>query len=187
LSTWTFISIALIATACHRDPPPAAPKETAPLASSSGTPIGYLVDAAAQLQLRDDQLVMLRRIDLGLASDLRTIDERSREASRAAKSEPPTSTSGRMGPGGMRGMRGAPGPTGRGRSGQPTSTRRSSVGNQLLDARAAIVHDAIRRAFAVLDDAQRAPAKKVLEDHDVDLDVDHPGIPEDNSVDSTAR
>jgi hypothetical protein len=78
-----------------------------------------------------------------------------------------------MGGGGMGGS-----PTGGGHhkrggagagSGAPAN---SAMVSKLVDERTADVKDALVRAFALLDPAQQTGAKKVLTDHDVDVDVD---------------
>ena len=53
-------------------------------------------------------------------------------------------------------------------SGSPSA--QASLG-KLSDQRNSDVKDALQRAFALLDDGQQVTAKKVLSDHDVDLDV----------------
>ena len=49
--------------------------------------------------------------------------------------------------------------------------------NRLADERQADVRDALQRAFALLDPAQQVGAKKVLADHDVDVDAAMPAAP----------
>ena len=70
------IAIATVGFACHHESPQPRlePGETLPLPPSSGTPIAYLVDAASDLKLTDDQLAKLRELDGTLATRLESID-----------------------------------------------------------------------------------------------------------------
>ncbi len=184
---------ALAAVACHHDPEPAKPVETAPLPSSSGTPVGFLIDGKEHLHLTEDQVGQLRNIDRQLQEDLKAIDGKLSAASKAASSgsgDPPAqpATGGRhrgggMG-GGMGGGRGGGGGGGGGRhrgSGSGSGAPGGGV-NQLGDQRAALVHDALTRSLAGLDPAQQTSAKQLLSDHDIDLDTDHPAAPVDDST-----
>jgi hypothetical protein len=176
--------VVLVVSGCHHAAAPVATSEPPP--SSTGTPIGYLIDASAQLGLRDEQAVALRAIDIALADDLKTIDAKLRVATRAKKTDGAAPPMGRSG--GMRGgmMRSGAGRSqGRSRAGSASAKPAGSV-DQLMDLRIAAVHDAVKRALAALDPAQRASATKLLEEHDVDVDVDHPGIPDDDSAERAA-
>jgi hypothetical protein len=66
---------------CHSDPQPMHPKpgDLPPLPPASGTPIGYLIDAQADLQLRDEQLTQLKQIDTSLAARDAEIDTQLRQ------------------------------------------------------------------------------------------------------------
>src|SRR5215470_913812 len=72
----------LILAACRHDtdPSPMRPQESdlPPLPPSSGTPVGYLVDNAAQLNLRDDQITKLKQIDQSLSARDAEIDTQLR-------------------------------------------------------------------------------------------------------------
>ena len=77
--------------------------------------------------------------------------------------------------GGSSGM-GGPGAGGHHRRGNGAGSGSGAPSNaamvsKLVDERNADVKDALERAFAVLDPAQQAGAKKVLTDHDVDVDI----------------
>src|SRR5277367_3429862 len=74
--------------ACSHDAKPAVvePDPHPPLPPSSGTPIGYLIDDATELALRDDQLTQLKAIDGELQTQLGSIDASSRGS--AAPSQP---------------------------------------------------------------------------------------------------
>jgi hypothetical protein len=167
------LALALAACGGSSSPPPQEPADRPPLPPASGTPIGYLIDGAGELHLRDDQLTQLRRIDTSLAGELDVIDTKLRGAT--AKPEdsagPPPQ---RMG--GRGGRRGGMGGAGHGRhrggggAGSAAPHGDPAAADRLTEERRADVKDALARAFAVLDAAQQPAAKKILEDHDVDLD-----------------
>ncbi len=171
--------------ACHHDAAapiePAAPGERPPLPPASGTPIGFLLDDTS-LKLSDDQATQLRAIDTSLSARLESIDAQTRAANRpseeAASPAPQGGGGGRHGGrgGGMGGGGGGGGGGGRhhksgGGGGSGASPSSAAAVNRLADERNADVKDALTRAFAVLDSAQQVVAKKVLSEHDVDLDV----------------
>jgi hypothetical protein len=183
--------ILMLLGACHHDPAPAAPADPAdkpPLPPASGTPIGFIIDDAGDLKLRDDQVAKLREIDTSLAARLEVIDSQTRAANKPAEeAASPAPSGGRHGGrrGGMGGMggggMGGGGPSGgssgghhrRGGgagsgSGAPSN---AAMVSKLVDERTADVKDALERAFALLDPAQQVGAKKVLTDHDVDVDI----------------
>ena len=176
----------LSGAACHHDPAPAAPADPSdkpPLPPASGTPIGFLIDGAGELKLRDDQVAKLREIDTSLAARLEVIDSQTRAANKPAEEAAnPAPSGGRhgggrhggMGGGGMGGPAGGTsgghhkrGGAGSG-SGAPSN---AAAAGKLSDERTADVKDALERAFAILDPAQQVGAKKVLTDHDVDVDI----------------
>jgi len=174
--------ILMLLGACHHDPAPAAPADPAdkpPLPPASGTPIGFLIDDAGDLKLRDDQVAKLREIDTSLAAQLDVIDSQTRNANKPAEeAQSSQPTGGRRG-GRHGGMGGGPGGGASGGhhrrgggsgsgSGAPSN---SAMVGKLVDERNADVKDALERAFALLDPAQQTSAKKVLADHDVDVDI----------------
>ena len=67
---------------CRKDPDltPMHPKpgELPPLPPASGTPIGYLIDAQATLQLKPDQVAKLKQLDVSLAAQNDVIDTQLR-------------------------------------------------------------------------------------------------------------
>src|SRR5262245_20379105 len=72
---------------CSHDAKPVVePDEHPPLPPASGTPIGYLVDDAAELKLSDDQLGKLKAIDDDLAGKLAALDGQLRGPSPSASS-----------------------------------------------------------------------------------------------------
>ncbi|MEO8840102.1 MAG: hypothetical protein ABI591_17785 [Kofleriaceae bacterium] len=189
------LALVLVVGACHHDPAPAAPSDPAdkpPLPPASGTPIGFLIDDAGELKLSDDQVAKLRDIDTSLAADLEKIDAATRSANRPADSDPSAAPppsggrhGGRHGGGGMSGGMGGAGSSGHHKhsgGGSASPSAQASLG-KLSDQRNGDVKDALERAFALLDDGQRVTAKKVLSDHDVDLDVGSVGgVPNNGAV-----
>ncbi|MDQ3338468.1 MAG: hypothetical protein M4D80_25150 [Myxococcota bacterium] len=119
--------------------------ELPPLPPASGTAVGYLVDNASQLSLRDDQLEKLKELDTSLAAkndsietQLRTI-ERPDEAPPQKDKPPPRHNN-------------APGA-------QVTSTPDAQ---KLHRARDSNEQAALEKAFALLDDGQKEIAKRLL-------------------------
>jgi hypothetical protein len=186
--------------ACHHDTDPPAhlePGEVQPLPPSSGTPVGYLVDDAADLKLSDSQLDKLKEIDSVLANQLDEIETQLR-----SYNPPPSAGSnnshmvgrrgGRMGGGGMGGG-GMGGPSGGGMGGggggghrgggagsgsgsgasAPPPRYAADIG-KLTEERAADVRDAIAQAMAVLDPVQRVMARKLLDERGIDTDAGRP-------------
>ena len=147
-------------------PPAQTPADKPPLPPASGTPIGYLIDDASELHLRDDQLTQLRQLDTQLAADLDAIDTRIRAAQPSQPQAQPQM--GGMGGGRHRGGRGRRG--GAQQAQHAASTGDPGAADKLTEQRRADVKDALAKAFVILDESQQAPAKKLLQDHDVDLD-----------------
>jgi len=196
-----------VALACGHDAKPVVqPDDHPPLPPASGTPIGYLIDDASELALRDDQLTKLKVIDDELSDRLAVLDSQQRGVRpRGADSNAQSgrrrgrrgmSGGGMGGPGGGAGMGGA-GMGGGGMGGQGTGGRGgrggrrggtgagsgsaapagagSADGGRVTNERATEVRDALKRAFALFDPHQQEIATRVLSDHGVDLDPDHPG------------
>jgi hypothetical protein len=135
-----------LAIGCHNDPPPAAPVPV----SSTGTPLGFLIDDG-QLHLSTEQLAELRGLDANLTSQLDPLDKRAQPPGSAAAPAPAL-------------------PVRRGRRAGPNA----GSADRAADERMAEVRAALAQVFAVLDDGQRARARQVLSDHDIDLDVEDP-------------
>jgi len=124
--------------------------ELPPLPPASGSVIGYLVDNAAQLKLRDDQLEKMKQLDFSLAAkndsidtQLRTI-ERPNEEPQEKNKPPPRHNN-------------APGA-------QVVTTPDAQ---KLHNARAANDKDALEKAFALLDDDQKQVAKRLLDERGI--------------------
>jgi hypothetical protein len=141
-----------LAAGCSSNPKPIKPKEgeLPPLPPASGTAVGYLVDNASQLKLRDDQLEKLKAIDTSLAAKNDSIETQLRQMERpdeaqAEKDKPPPRHNN------------APGA-------QITS---SPDAQKLHKARADNDQDALAKAFAVLDDDQKEIAKRLLDERGI--------------------
>lgn len=173
------VCLALLLLACHHDEPPVKPEPTehAPLPPASGTPIGYLIDAAVDLKLTDDQVATLRDIDNSLAAELESIDAQMRGTGAPRHEDAPPSGGGRHGMrgGGMGGRhhRGGGAPAQGAGSGSASPSHAADL-SRLTEQRAGDVRDAIARALAALDDAQQAKAKQILDDKGVDVDAGRP-------------
>jgi hypothetical protein len=134
------------------DPPPMHPKdgELPPLPPSSGTPVGYLIDNAGPLKLRDDQLSQLKAIDNSLAAKNDEINTQLRIIEKpAADPEGPSGVASRH--------NNAPGA-------QVTTTPDAA---KLHAARSDNDFAALQKAFAVLDGEQAPTARRLLEDRGV--------------------
>jgi hypothetical protein len=143
----------LVLTACRKpiDPGPEHPQEAPPLPPASGTPVGYLVDNAAQLDLRADQLTKLQDIDRSLSARVDDLETQIRLIEKPA--EDPEAAPG------------APRPRHNNAPGAQVKTTPDAA--KLREARRAADDDALRKAFAILDPAQQTAARKLLEDRGV--------------------
>ena len=145
----------LVLTGCHHDtdPAPLHPKEgdLPPLPPSSGTPVGYLIDNAATLQLRDDQLTKLQEIDKSLSARDDEIDTQLRIIEKPEQDpEVP---------------KGAPPPRHNNAPGAQVHTTPDAA--KLHAMRKDNDSDALGKAFALLDGGQQTTARKLLEDRGV--------------------
>ncbi len=155
------VAIVLAVTACSHDAKPAA-SEPPPLPPSSGTPIGYLIAAATDLSLRDDQLAKLRAIDTKLTAELDAIDKHDKPHATSGDSAPAQAPMGGRHHGG-RGRRGGAG------AGSNAPAVDKDAAARTNNDRVTDVKAALDEAFEVLDDTQREHAHKVLADHGVDI------------------
>ena len=140
---------------CHKnaDPPPVHPQEgeAPPLPPSSGTPVGYLIDNAPTLKLRDDQLVKLKDIDRSLSAKDDELDTQIRMIEKPAEDpEVP---------------KGAPPPRHNNAPGAQIKTTPEAA--KLHAARSENDFQAIQQAFALLDEDQKVAARKLLEERGV--------------------
>jgi len=147
--------LALLAIAgCHHEPQPMTPKEgeLPPLPPASGTPVGYLLDNASQLELRPEQIEKLKDIDESLAARNDGIDTQLREIEKPEEEEPPA-----------KGVQPKP------RNNAPGAApiRTTADATKLHDAHNANNRDALEKAFAILDPKQQAAAKKLLDERGI--------------------
>jgi hypothetical protein len=146
----------LLLTACRKqiDQTPNHPQEGSelpPLPPSSGTPVGYLVDSAGQLNLRDDQITRLKQIDDSLAAGDAEIDTQLRVIEKPADDpEVPKGT-----------------PPPRHNNAPGAQVRTTPDAAKLHSARKANDFEALQKAFALLDPAQQTAARKLLEDRGI--------------------
>lgn len=134
---------------CHNEPAPMTPGqgELPPLPPASGTPVGYLLDNASQLELTPEQITELEKIDASLAVRNDSIDTQLREIEKPqempppAKGEPPPKVN--MAPGAM-----------------PMTT--TPAAQNLHAARAENNDQALEKAFALLEPAQQEKARQLL-------------------------
>ena len=145
-------AIALLG-ACHHDPQPMKPKEgeLPPLPPASGSAVGYLVDNATQLKLRDEQLAKLKEIDTSLSARNDSIDTQLRSIE-TPQEEP-------------EGKKGEPPPRHNNAPGAQIKTTPDA--QKLHQARANNDQEALEKAFAVLDDDQKTIAKRILDDRGI--------------------
>jgi hypothetical protein len=169
----------------HEAKPVVAPDEHPPLPPASGSPIGHLVDDAAELQLRDDQLAKLKQIDDELGAKLAASETSLHTGEPVPQDNRPDAPRGlgfHAGGGqatvDQHGVPAGNFPTRGGATGFPSENVQSKqyvIRGSTIDGinrdRARDTRDAIRRALALLDDAQRAIARRVLTDHGVDPDT----------------
>jgi hypothetical protein len=164
-----WLLVILLAISCHHEATPAKPQpgDTPPLPPASGTPIGYLVDARTTLALREDQVTKLKDLDTTLAARLEALDAQARGAAKPANAggdapmQPRRGGRGRHG-GGRRGGAG---------SGSASPKTTSPARTHIDQERSATVRDALQQAFALLDATQQTAARKLLAEHDVDVDA----------------
>jgi hypothetical protein len=145
--------LAVLGTAaCKRDPDPMQPKEgeLPPLPPASGSIVGYLLDNSSQLELRDDQLEELKKIDFSLAAKNDSIDTQLRAIER---------------PDEMPQEKGKPPPRHNNAPGAQVTT--TPAAQKLHKARAENDRAALVKAFALLDDKQKEIAKRLLDERGI--------------------
>jgi len=125
--------------------------ELPPLPPASGTAVGYLVDSAAQLGLRDDQLKKLKEIDASLAARNDVIDTQLRTIEKPSEDEPTE--------------KGKPPPRHNNAPGAQIKT--TGDAGKLHAAKKANDKDALDRAFAVLDATQQEKARRLLDERGI--------------------
>jgi hypothetical protein len=163
------LALLVLGGACHKDPPIYKPKEgeMPPLPPASGTAIGYLVDGASQLKLRDDQLTKLKEIDQSLSARNDVIDTQLRTIEKPAEDEQPPE------------------------KGKPPARHNNAPGAQIKTtpdaaklhaAKKANDKEALDRAFAVLDPDQQSAARRLLDERGITVPGEKPKEkPKDNA------
>jgi hypothetical protein len=132
------------------------PSGPPPLPPASGTPIGYLVDAKADLSLRDDQLAKLQDLDSSLAAENGSIDAQLRQIEKpmpAGELSPQQMKAGEKEPR----YDNAPG----------ASTVTTADSQKLRKLHQENEQTAIKKAFSYLDDNQVVIARRILQDRGI--------------------
>jgi hypothetical protein len=129
-----------------------------PLPPASGTAVGYLVDAAADLQLSGEQLEKLKKIDDSLAAQNGSIEAQIRQIEQPVPAEQLSPQQMKAGEKEQR-YDNAPG----------KSTMQTSDSQRLHKLHDENERDALKRAFALLDAKQLEKAKRILQDRGVDI------------------
>lgn len=160
------LALLLALAGCHPRPTKPAPDEVPPLPPASGTAVGYLVDAAGELALRDDQLAKLKDIDASLAAQNGQIDAQLRQIEKPVPEEELTPQQQKAGVKPQR-YNNAPGAS--------TITTNDSL--KLRKMRDDNDRDALKKAFAVLDPDQLEKAKHILAERGVELPGQAPEEP----------
>lgn len=144
--------VLVLASACKHDPKIMTPKEgeLPPLPPASGTAVGYLVDSATQLKLRDEQLKKLKEIDASLSARNDSIDTQLRVIEKPDDEQP---------------EKGKPPPRHNNAPGAQVKTTRDAA--KLHEAKKANDKEALDKAFAVLDPDQQEIARKLLDERGV--------------------
>jgi len=132
------------------------PSGPPPLPPASGTAVGYLVDAAGDLKLSDDQLTKLKQIDSSLAARNGDIDAQLRQAEQPEQAEQLSPQQMKAGEKEKR-YDNAPG----------KSTVKTADTQKLHKIRDDNERDALKKALAVLDAGQQEKAKRILQDRGV--------------------
>jgi hypothetical protein len=164
-------ALLLALACCHSDPQPVHPKpgELPPLPPSSGTPIGYLLDARTDLALTPDQLSKLEQIDTSLAARDAEIDTQLRQIEKPEEEEDPSPQQQKAG---MKRKRHAYAPSQQQLNSNGDAAKLHSIRDQ-NDT------EAVKKALALLDGNQQQKARTILADHDVQI----PGGPKKSGPD----
>ena len=153
------LALAVITTGCNRHQDEVIePGGPPPLPPASGTAVGYLVDAQADLQLSADQLGKLKRIDDSLAAQNGSIEAQIRQIEQPEEAE-------QLSPQQMKA-----GVKEKRYDNAPGKSTITTADSQRLHR----IHDeneraALKKAFAVLDEKQVEKAKRILQDRGVDV------------------
>jgi hypothetical protein len=154
------LALAVVAGGCNRQKDEVIePGGPPPLPPASGTAVGYLVDAQADLQLSSEQLEKLKKIDDSLAAQNGSIEAQLRQI------EQPVPPAEQLSPQQMKAGEkqerydNAPG----------RSTMQTADSQRLHKIHDDNERDALKKAFALLDAKQLEKAKRILQDRGVDV------------------
>ena len=171
----TLLTVALALVGCHHEPKPMTPKEgeLPPLPPASGTPVGYLLDNASQLKLRDNQIEELRKIDASLSARNDSIETQLREIEKPEE-EPEAKP-----------KAGDPPPKPKNWAPGATAVHTTSDTGKLREAKAENNKDALKRAFALRDPDQQATARRLLDDRGITSPAGGPSQPAPKTPDDS--
>lgn len=134
-----------------------------PLPPASGSVIGYLIDAKAQLSLTDEQLAKLTKIDDSLAARNGQIDAQLRMIEKPMPAEQLSPQQEKAGEKAPR-YNNAPG----------ASTMGTTDSQKLHKMRDENDADAIKQSLALLDATQQTTAKRIFQDRGVNVPGEKP-------------
>lgn len=137
---------------------PAKPTDLPPLPPASGTPIGYLIDAATDLKLSEQQLVTLKDMDASLSAQDADIDVQLRQIEKPEEEEEQTPQQVKAHEKKERHNM-APG----------QNIQSNADSHKLHQIRDAQDRQALGKAWAVLDKDQQKSATKIFEDRGVEV------------------
>ena len=161
------LTLGAVTGGCHNDKQVVLePGGPPPLPPASGTAVGYLIDAAGDLKLRDDQLTKLHAIDDSLAARNGQLDAQLRQVEKPAPGEELSPQQQKAGEKPQR-YNNAPG----------ASTITTTDSQKLRQMRDDNDKASLKEALALLDPDQRERAKRILADRGVAV----PGEPKQNS------
>jgi hypothetical protein len=126
-----------------------------PLPPASGTPIGYLIDSAGDLHLRDDQMSKLKELDTSLAAEDDEIDTQLRQIEK-----PDTE--------GEEVQKGQTTPPKRHNHAPGAMVKTTGDAGKLHERRKANDKSALGKAFTFLDADQQTTARRILADRGVE-------------------
>ena len=153
------LALTLAGAACHGDKQEVIePGGPPPLPPASGTSVGYLVDASADLQLSPDQTAKLKRIDDRLAAENGPLDTQLREIEKPVPAQELSPQQMKAGEKEAR-YDNAPG----------KSTIQTTDSQKIRNLRDANERDALNKAFALLTPDQLEKAKRILRDRGVEI------------------
>ena len=153
-----FVLALAAAGACKEKSEVIEPGGPPPLPPASGTAVGYLVDAAGDLQLSSEQLDKLKHIDDSLAAQNGSIEAQIRQIEQPAPAEELSPQQMKAGVQEKR-YDNAPG----------RSTQQTADSQRLHKIHDDNEREALKRALAILDAKQVEKAKRILQDRGVDV------------------